>query len=522
MITENLSTLKIHKLTREQYERELAAGRIDEYALYLTPDEELDLSGYATKDEIDATVDTINAAIEDIKDGTTPVAEATKATQDGAGNVITTTYETKTAVDQKLAAAKAYTDEQIAAIPNPSWNDLTDKPFGEEGIAPITWDGDIAGRTKAVLAEGETYSQGWAKVSDRIFSADELLNATVSPNAMGDIVLDESQITDMGGAIKVGDGVIYSVYDTNFTLTGTNYSVQFPETGTYFMYLYPDGGSPMYVTSLVLSGDTVKTLDEKFIPDTIARVTDVTALGEEVAATKTELEGKITDAQNAAEATAAGALATARTEIAAEIDAAKTEAVNQDAVILAEAQTYANDKAAALKAELEGKIDAIDNHSHENKDVLDGVTADKVTAWDGKLDANGWVTTETSFGKTFGNDDGSSVKIDLNNKDGITIASQNEATGENNSVNLVASPSMGATMAIRRGNNLTLYGWSNVQCLDKTSMSVNSISFPAKSGTFALTSDIDTLAGNTYTKEQTYTKAEVEALLEAQNSWGEF
>lgn len=39
MITENLSTLKINKLTQEQYDRELAAGRIDENALYLTPDE---------------------------------------------------------------------------------------------------------------------------------------------------------------------------------------------------------------------------------------------------------------------------------------------------------------------------------------------------------------------------------------------------------------------------------------------------------------------------------------------------
>ena len=39
MITENLSTLKIHKLTQEQYDRELEAGRIDPSALYLTPDE---------------------------------------------------------------------------------------------------------------------------------------------------------------------------------------------------------------------------------------------------------------------------------------------------------------------------------------------------------------------------------------------------------------------------------------------------------------------------------------------------
>lgn len=40
MITENLSALKIHKLTQEQYDRELAAGNIDESALYLTPDED--------------------------------------------------------------------------------------------------------------------------------------------------------------------------------------------------------------------------------------------------------------------------------------------------------------------------------------------------------------------------------------------------------------------------------------------------------------------------------------------------
>jgi hypothetical protein len=46
LITENLSTLKIHKLTKAQYERELEAGRIDPNALYLTPDEEIDLSEY--------------------------------------------------------------------------------------------------------------------------------------------------------------------------------------------------------------------------------------------------------------------------------------------------------------------------------------------------------------------------------------------------------------------------------------------------------------------------------------------
>lgn len=55
MITENLSTLKIHKLSQTQYERELAAGRIDPNALYLTPDESIDLSNYEfiTVEDID-------------------------------------------------------------------------------------------------------------------------------------------------------------------------------------------------------------------------------------------------------------------------------------------------------------------------------------------------------------------------------------------------------------------------------------------------------------------------------------
>ena len=52
MITENLSTLKIHKLTQAQYDRELEAGRIDENALYLTPDAEEE--EFITVEDIDA------------------------------------------------------------------------------------------------------------------------------------------------------------------------------------------------------------------------------------------------------------------------------------------------------------------------------------------------------------------------------------------------------------------------------------------------------------------------------------
>lgn len=82
MITENLSTLKIHKLTQVQYEREVKAGNIDENALYLTPDEAIDLSIYATKEELD------------------------------------TKYETKTDSQSKLDEAKAYADSATSTVKN--------------------------------------------------------------------------------------------------------------------------------------------------------------------------------------------------------------------------------------------------------------------------------------------------------------------------------------------------------------------------------------------------------------------
>lgn len=53
-VSEALSTLKIHKLTQEEYEQKVEAGTIDENALYLTPDEVIDLSGYATKEYVDS------------------------------------------------------------------------------------------------------------------------------------------------------------------------------------------------------------------------------------------------------------------------------------------------------------------------------------------------------------------------------------------------------------------------------------------------------------------------------------
>ena len=51
MATENLRTLVIHKLSKEQYERALAAGKINPNELYLTPaEDDPDAGGGGTVD----------------------------------------------------------------------------------------------------------------------------------------------------------------------------------------------------------------------------------------------------------------------------------------------------------------------------------------------------------------------------------------------------------------------------------------------------------------------------------------
>lgn len=52
-----LSTLNIHNVTQDEYDQMLENGTLDENALYLTPEDDIDLSIYATKDELSTKAD---------------------------------------------------------------------------------------------------------------------------------------------------------------------------------------------------------------------------------------------------------------------------------------------------------------------------------------------------------------------------------------------------------------------------------------------------------------------------------
>lgn len=76
------------------------------------------LAGYGitnayTKDDVDTAIDNLVANLTGQGDADIVVAEAGAANQDGSGNVITATYETKSDASAKLTEAKEYTDDEI-------------------------------------------------------------------------------------------------------------------------------------------------------------------------------------------------------------------------------------------------------------------------------------------------------------------------------------------------------------------------------------------------------------------------
>jgi hypothetical protein len=93
-VSEFLPTLTIHKLTQDEYNQKLDAGALDANALYLTPDEEIDVAGQ------------INEAIKNKSDiGHTHTAAEVGADANGSAA-------------SALISAKSYTDTKISELIN--------------------------------------------------------------------------------------------------------------------------------------------------------------------------------------------------------------------------------------------------------------------------------------------------------------------------------------------------------------------------------------------------------------------
>lgn len=182
-----------------------------------------------------------------------------------------------------------------------SWNDLTDKPFGEElteGI--ITFDGDYS-KHEYVDVGDDCFC---VRISDKVMSKDEVVGSTVRYVYLGrtaDYLLSESDVISFEESGMTGvEGFVANVLwerpnGTKFSANGVisiggdftivqSIGLPFTKEGTYFMvrpYEY-------YVESLsCLTGlvETTKILDEKYLPESVVL--------------ESELNSALSDAYNA-------------------------------------------------------------------------------------------------------------------------------------------------------------------------------------------------------------------------------
>ena len=174
-----------------------------------------------------------------------------------------------------------------------SWNDLEDRPFYEEtNPVTITWDGNIEGR-ETVYATGLNASGTFVHVSDITPSVSEMYGATIaaielSENASGSITIAEDEVDCLiyehtNAFYEVATLIRFDLSDGNHLseainlavvkVDGANYDgIVFPKAGVYFLKT-----KDAYITSLSLLKYTeIHKIDEKFIPDSIARMDDLT------------------------------------------------------------------------------------------------------------------------------------------------------------------------------------------------------------------------------------------------------
>lgn len=152
-----------------------------------------------------------------------------------------------------------------------SWNDLTDKPFGETTVMgdTLTWDGDMTGKPVVSLDMGDDGVMNFCKVSEAIPTIEDLGNgASGTVPGMGTQEISSEMVT-------VGDGYIFAnifVIISESNTTVNEVGLTFPETGTWLLSQSQDGMT-MHISEFKINNYTgfemveVKTIDPKYLPN---------------------------------------------------------------------------------------------------------------------------------------------------------------------------------------------------------------------------------------------------------------
>lgn len=169
---------------------------------------------------------------------------------------------------QKLKAE--HLNHMEDGIANISWNDLADKPFGEETTTvsgdTLTWDGNTEGLVNTNNAELPMY-----KVSDVIITKSDLTNG------ISFVVNGEEESIDwetFQSAVNDDDfGLLEAVAIVPYDNYNFDNGIVFPEAGVYFINIPNVACCSSFTihgyTGFVTTGTVVKPLDEKYLPDSV-------------------------------------------------------------------------------------------------------------------------------------------------------------------------------------------------------------------------------------------------------------
>ncbi len=148
-----------------------------------------------------------------------------------------------------------------------SWNDLTDKPFGEESITYLEWDGDTTGLASIELVEDGAVVASFYKYSDEVYTMDELLGSTLvqgTHNLEGAIVDQTMVLTDQ--EVMFGDDTGKWISVNYMTVVVALEDFTYEGVGTFTKGMWVMVFDGMHAKSITKEG-AVKPLDIKFIPN---------------------------------------------------------------------------------------------------------------------------------------------------------------------------------------------------------------------------------------------------------------
>jgi hypothetical protein len=314
LITENLSTLKIHKLTQEQYDREFEAGRIDPSAMYLTPADE----------ETDPTVPAW------AKEPAKPTYTASEVGADASGTAssLISTHNSDATAHIDIRAELAMMDDEhwlindkITALSNNKLN-ASELPAAinthntasnahsdiREQISQLSVDkADKSAMTLGVHTDGFVYlfingaPQGNGLdikadvVEGDVFGYVDENNVIVLNGALAEGTYSVKYEMEDGSTVDIGNlvldnNVYYSITNNLTNCTNSNNTVQMVEGGSYSATITAKSGYELSSVKVTMGGTDISSTAVSGGNITIANVTGnivITAVATEKAVTPT-------------------------------------------------------------------------------------------------------------------------------------------------------------------------------------------------------------------------------------------